>query len=579
MWRVFKLKTSYGRFALLSFVLLLAALLFMPMRAGREDSLRLQPGVLKMSVGDQYVVKCTLSSDDMDQRVRFASSDDRVAAINNDGTVYAMSSGECMITASASGGAEAQMQVIVAGVPMSDLALNVDELHMGKGQFSGLRASYNKDASDTRLQWISADESIVRVSPSGRLMGMGGGQTYVSVLSPSGLSATAKVFVEVESTAAHISPNGLTVGVGANVPLKVSYLPLDSTDSVRHWHSSNPGVLKVDENGVLHALSIGTSYVSVLTNDGLTEGMEVVVEAAPKDLQLDPAKATIERGDVLNMQVMFLEEDGTVDESISHLVIWNSSDPSVASVTQSGVVTALRSGTTKITAASDGFVAECKLNVQVSVNEIRLDQSEVYLLKEETANPIQLHWVVDPVDADDPTVRFESDNTQVALVSDTGLVTLTGGYGTAVIRAHNRSGAQAIFTVNVVTQLPEQTPAEEFAAEAAAFEAETQAYSEYGEDYNFGQEIDTSGFDASDWDEEESGFDDSGVDFDMYGDGSAAEFDMYGDGSYTEPVSEPMDEGFNAPEEDFAGYADEIPYEDEIIEEPAEEPVNANSVG
>ena len=566
------MKTSYGRFALLSFVLLLAALLFMPMRAGQEDSLRLNPGVLKMSVGDQYVVKCTLSSDDMDQRVKFVSSDDRIAAINNDGTVYALSSGECTVTASASGGAEAQMQVIVAGVPMTDLRLNVDELHMGKGQFSGLKVSYNKDASDTRLQWISADESIVRVSPSGRLMGMGGGQTYVSVLTPGGLSASAKVFVEVESTAAHISPNGLTVGVGANVPLKVSYLPLDSTDSVRRWHSSNPNVLRVDEDGVLHALSIGTAYVSVLTEDGLTEGMEVVVEAAPKDLQLDPARATIERGDVLSMQVMFLEEDGTVDESISHLVIWKSSDPSVASVDQNGVVTALKSGSTKITAASDGFVAECRLNVQVSVNEIRLNQSELYLLREEAVNPIQLQWVVDPVDADDPSVHFESDNTQVAQVSEGGLVTLTGGYGSATVRAYNRSGAQATFTVHVVTQLPDQTPEEEFAAEAAAFEEEIQSYGEYGQDYSIGQEIDTSSFGAADWDEEDSGFSDSGTDFDMYGDASA-DFDMYGDGAASEPVSEPADEGYAAPEEDFAEPVSEP------AEDPIEEPVNSNSVG
>ena len=333
--------------------------------------------------------------------------------------------------------------------------------------------------------------------------------------------------MDVESTAAHISPNGLTVGVGANVPLKVSYLPLDSTDTVRHWNSSNPSVLKVDEEGVLHALSIGTAYVSVFTNDGLSTGMEVTVEAAPKDLQLDPSKATIERGDVLNMQVMFLEADGSVDESISHLVIWKSSDPSVASVDQNGVVTALRSGSTTISAASDGFVAECKLRVQVSVQEIRLDQSEVYLLKEETQTPIRLQWVVDPVDADDPSVRFESNNTQVAQVSEDGLVTMTGGYGTAVIRAYNRSGAQATFTVHVVTQLPEQTPAEEYAAEAAAFEEEIE---DYAATVAANQEIDTSSFGASDWDEDDAAFSDSGVDFDMYGD-AGADFDMYGDAS------------------------------------------------
>jgi len=501
------LKTSYGKLALLSSLLLLAALLFMPMRAGQEDSLRIRPGQLKMSVGDQYVIECTLSSDNINQRVRFSSSDDKVAAINNDGTVYALASGECVISAKASGGAEAQMLVTVAGVPMRELTLNVDQLRIDKGQFSGLRAGYNEDASDTRLQWISADETIARVSPSGRIMGVGGGETYVSVLSPSGLSATAKIYVDVDSTAVHISPNGLTVGVGAHVPLKVSYLPMDSTDSVRHWHSSDPRVLRVDENDVLHALSIGTAYVSVLTNDGLSTGMEVVVEAAPKDLQLDPTRATIERGDTLDMQVMFLEADGSVDESISHLVLWSSSDPEVATVDQNGRVQALRSGATRITAASDGFTAECKLNVQVSIREIRLDQSEVYLLREEAQTPIQLRWVIDPVDADDPSVYFASDNTQVANVSRDGLVTMTGGYGTAVIRAYSKSGAQATFTVNVVTQLPEQTPEEEYAAEAAAFEAETGA----------SPEIDTDNFTGNSWVVEETIYTDTGVDFDMYG--------------------------------------------------------------
>jgi len=562
------LKTSYGRFALLSFVLLLAALLFMPMRAGQEDSLRIQPSVLKMSVGDQYVIKCTLSSDNMDQRVKFVSSDDKVAAINNDGTVYALSSGECVITATASAGAQASMQVSVAGVPMKELELNVEELRMDKGQFSGLKVSYNEDASDTRLQWISADESIVRVSPSGRLMGVGGGETYVSVLTPGGLSDTAKIYVDVDSTAAHISPHGLTVGVGAKVPLKVSYLPLDSTDSVRRWHSSDSRVLKVDEDGVLHALSIGTAYVSVLTNDGLSTGMEVVVEAAPKDLQLDPYRATIERGDILDMQVKFMEADGSVDETISHLVIWESSDPTVASVTQTGKVTALRSGSTTISAASDGFVAECRLNVQVSVQEIRLDQSEVYLLREESQTPIQLQWVVDPVDADDPTVKFESDNPQVATVSGDGLVSMTGGYGTAVIRAYNKSGAQAVFTVHVVTQLPEQTPAEEYAAEAAAFEAETQAYADtYAGDYD---EIDTSNFGGANWDEDIEGLADTGVDFDMYGDESA-DFDMYGD------TGTDFDMYGDAPSEPAAVPAEEVT--PEPVAQPTAVPDGPRSVG
>lgn len=449
------MKTAYGRLALLAFGLMLAALLFLPMRAGEEDSLVLEPAALKMSVGDSYTIRCALSAEDTNQQLYFYSEDPRVATIEGDGTVHAMASGETTIGAYVSGGASAEMQVTVDGVPMTQLELNVDELHIEKGQFSGLSVSYNADASDTRLQWISSDEKVVRVDATGRLEGVGGGEAYVSVVSPNGLSDYAKVYVDVEGTAVHISPYSITLGVGANVPLKVSYLPLDCTDTVRRWVSSNPSVLSVDENGVLDARNQGSAYITVLTEDGLTTGMEVRVEAAPKDIQLDPSRATLERGDSLQMQLMFLEEDGTVDEQTSHLVVWRSSDERIASVDNQGLVTAHRSGTCQISATSDGMTASCQLQVQVSVQEVKLDQDEIYLLPEQISQPIQLNWIVNPVDADDTTVSFTSSNQQVATVDAGGRVSLTGGYGMAVITATAQSGAAAEFVVNVVTALPD----------------------------------------------------------------------------------------------------------------------------
>lgn len=459
------MKTSHGKLALLAFGLLLAALMLLPMRAGMEDALMIQPGALKMNVGDSYTIRCSLASDNLNQRLKFSSSDPRVASIGSDGTIYALTSGETTISARASGGASAQMAVRVAGVPMTDLQLNVDEIHIDKGEYSGLRVSYNSDASDTRLQWLSSNENVVRVDSSGRILGVGGGEAYVSVLAPNGNSASAKVYVDVEGMAVHLSPNGLTLGVGARVPLKASFLPEDCTDRVIRWISSDSGILNVDENGMMSARGVGEAYISVLTEDGLTTGMEVVVEAAPKDIQLDPSRATLERGDTLDMQLMFLNADGSVDVDSSHLVVWKSSDPSIASVDDRGVVRALRSGSCKIEAVSDGLTAACRLNVQVSVQQIMLDQEEIDLLPEQAKAPIQLKWVVDPVDADDRSVIFTSNNLQVAAVNKDGLVSMTGGYGTAVITATAASGASASFTVNVVTQLPVEESA---APEASA---------------------------------------------------------------------------------------------------------------
>lgn len=452
------MKTVHGRLALLAFVLAIAALLFMPMRAGVEDVLTLSPEILKMSVGGNYRLQCVLRSDNADQSVRFESSDAHVASVDTNGTVYALSGGETVVTAIASGGATAQMQVRVDGVPMTALSLNVDSLTLGKGEYSGLKAIYNEDASDTRLQWISDNENVAKVSQYGQIEGVGGGECTVSVISPNGLSASARVLVEVEGTAVHVSPNELTLGVGAQVQLNTVHLPTDSTDKVVSRVSSNPQCAYVDDNNVLHAVGIGDVIISVKTKDGATSVINVSVETAPKSIQLSPNRATIARGDTLDLQLRFFTANGEVDNDVDHLVVWKSSDESVATIDENGCVTALRSGSTRITATADGMMASCRLNVEVFVREITLDRDEIYLLKEDTAKRIQLNWSIDPVDADDPSVSFASDNEQVATVDENGIVTLTGGYGSVTITATAASGVSDSFTIHVVTQLPTAEP-------------------------------------------------------------------------------------------------------------------------
>ena len=449
------MKTSYGKLAMLAFVLLAAAILLMPMRAGQEDELVLRPAVLKMSVGGSYRASCALSSDTPGQILSYSVENPGIASIAADGTVQAYSPGETTITARASGGAQAKMKVIVDGTPLTKLELNTSEIHIDKGQFSGLRVSYNADATDTRLQWVSADERVATVDGAGRIEGVGGGVTTVSVISPGGRSASARVYVNVDGTAVHITPNQLTLGVGAQVPLSAAFLPEDSTDRVIRWSSSNPDVLTLDKNGLLKAVGEGRAFVSVFTEDGLSDGMEVLVEAAPGALLVTPAAATIERGESMDLQLSFLNADGSVRSDIKHLVSWSSSDENVAVVDRNGRVTAISSGKCEIIALSDGIEAACRLQVQTTVHEVRLDRSETYLLREQAGTPIQLNWELLPADPDDTALSFTSNNTQVANVSQTGLVTLTGGYGSAVITAASASGAKAEFAVHVVTRLPE----------------------------------------------------------------------------------------------------------------------------
>ena len=69
--------------------------------------------------------------------------------------------------------------------------------------------------------------------------------------------------------------------------------------------------------------------------------------------------------------------------------------------------------------------------------------------------PIHLEAEVIPADADNTRLVWSADNDLVATVNQRGIVSLTGGYGTATVTARNESGAEARFVVNVVAQLPE----------------------------------------------------------------------------------------------------------------------------
>lgn len=448
------MKTAYGKLTALIALLIAGTILFAPMRFGNEDHLYAHPRSVRMYPGDSYTLSYRLDSD-TPQHVSYASTDPDVAAVNGNGLVTAMNPGTAQIRLDAQNGARATVQIEVAGPHIASLELNTDALSLEKGQISGLRAIFDANADDTSVNWRSDDENVAQVDAIGRVVAVGGGSTRVTATAKDGLSASAWVNVHVSGTAMHITPGEVTLGVGAILRLGAFYLPTDTTDSIYRWDSSDPQVLRVQDDGTLTALSEGSAVLSVFSRDGLSASTLIKVEPAVHEFEVSPAAATIERGSRLSLKPRFIDAQGNEDgNSSEHYVIWTTSDPTVATV-ENGVVTAVGSGQARINASADGKVASCMLTVQTLVEEVRLNLTQMYALREQTDIPIQLEAQVIPADADITRLEYTSDNDLVATVNQRGRVKLVGGYGTATITARAASGAEARFTVSVVTELPE----------------------------------------------------------------------------------------------------------------------------
>ena len=114
-------------------------------------------------------------------------------------------------------------------------------------------------------------------------------------------------------------------------------------------------------------------------------------------------------------------------------ITWSSSQPSVATVSPSGLVTAIGEGTATITASADGMKAECAVSVKkayVAVSEVKLDKAEMILYEgDETILTVS----VLPGDATDKTISWSSSDKAIATVESGKVKAIKEG--TAMITA------------------------------------------------------------------------------------------------------------------------------------------------
>lgn len=124
----------------------------------------------------------------------------------------------------------------------------------------------------------------------------------------------------------------------------------------------------------------------------------------------------------------------------NHDVLWESSDNSVAEVSDSGIVTAKSNGTAVITAKlSDGSLSsQCEVNVtdKVPVTGITLDKTSANLKEVDSVYPIQAQ--ISPENASDKNIVWTSSDESVAVVNN-GVITAKGA-GEAVITASTEDG-------------------------------------------------------------------------------------------------------------------------------------------
>ena len=191
-------------------------------------------------------------------------------------------------------------------------------------------------------------------------------------------------------------------------------------------------------------------------------GVDITSVGLPESMQL-------EKGETTQLTVDFGAQDGATEEAIAKAaekltLVWSSSDEAVATVDETGKVTAVGAGTAEITVAlEDGNISStCEVKVVVPAEGVTAP--ETLNLEVNGENTAQLDVKATPEDATDVTFTYESSNPEVATVDENGVVTAVAN-GEADITV---TMTQKLESDKNATPVAESEPAESATAESVS---------------------------------------------------------------------------------------------------------------
>lgn len=320
------------------------------------------------------------------------------------------------------------LSLVGCGVDINSIGLPPNVV-MEKGETQQLEIEYGTDdkaeqekiaeaASKLTIEWTSSDEEVVTVDATGLITAVGAGEADVTASAKdANISSTTHVKVVITPTGVEAPETLELVTNGENSKnLDAKMTPEDATEVKLAYESSDDSVATVDENGLVTAVADGectiTTYVvadapataetatqeaaAVVTDeekttedenseattdsetvtvpdnldsafgvvpDGLSATTKVTVTTKVEGITLDKTEGILYVGNSVTVNAAV-----TPDNATDTTVTWSSSDESVATVDETGKITAVATGNATITATSNSD-ADVNATYDVTVEE------------------------------------------------------------------------------------------------------------------------------------------------------------------------------------------------------------------
>lgn len=333
------------------------------------------------------------------------------------------------------------------------ISLNISRTTMFVG--SKLRLEANVTDPFQEIEWTSSDNSLATVDENGIVTALrvGDGVKITATVKIDGVTKQATAIIDIipSITKIEITPENVNLKLQEEATLIAKLTPANIKGVELVWKSSNEKVVDFVKTEATSARivgkSSGTAVITAVNKDNVVMGYAYVTVAQPvTGIKLSDTNLTLRPSAKHQLYATIMPENAT-----NKNIIWRTSDDTIASVDENGLVTVKTTGRVVITAVSaedEKIKATCEINSIIPVTGINIKNKTIYM---NVGGTDKIDYEILPANANDKKVTFTSTNPSVATVDANG--NLKGiNQGMAVILVRTDSGHLEYATVFVTQQ-------------------------------------------------------------------------------------------------------------------------------